>query len=187
VIRTFLAVDLDGELLDEVAALASRLRGGAVLSGPGVRWVDRSAMHVTLRFFGSTTDEQLVTQRALVSELAVPAAPTERVVRAASLTGFPDAHRARIVVVELAAGSLLDSLAQRAESAARAMGFEAESRAYRPHLTLARSKAPRDITALSAAPLRLPAGRIESLTLYGSETGPKGPIYTPLASRPLHG
>lgn len=155
------------------------------MSDPGVRWVEPSAMHVTLRFFGSTDDAQLVAQRALVSALAPPDAPSDGVVQVASLTGFPEARRARVVVVELASGSLLDSMAQRAEAAAVAMGFEAESRAYRPHLTLARSKAPRDIRALAAAPLTLPVGRIEAVTLYASDPGPTGPIYTPLASSPL--
>jgi 2'-5' RNA ligase len=86
-IRTFLAVDFDDAFLDEVAALADRLRAGPRLSA--ARWAARETLHTTLRYFGDTDDRQLVAMRALVHELAtgVTSLPVRAQARAVSL-GF---------------------------------------------------------------------------------------------------
>lgn len=173
-LRTFLAADLDSQFLDEVAALALRLRGVSRLSG--ARFVARDAMHVTLRFFGNTDDDQVEALRALVPSLRV-----QGPVRARSLTGFPDPRRARVVVVELDDGGVLGVRAREAEAAAVRLGFAPETRAYSPHLTLARLRgAPADVRALATEVATLPEGRIVGVTLYASTTAPTGPIYTAL-------
>jgi 2'-5' RNA ligase len=135
-------------------------------------------MHVTLRFFGTTDDTQLAGLRALVTDLAVRATPTE--VRVTSVTGFPTAHRAHVLVLDLADDGALAALAARAELTAGALGFVPESRAYRPHLTLARMRAGADVTALERAADALPRARVTALALYSSTTAATGPVYTPL-------
>ncbi len=132
-------------------------------------------MHVTLRFFGPTNEAQLESLRALVPRLA--AAPLESL-RAKALDAFPSPKRARVVVIALLGP--LSRMAAEAERAARALGFEKEARAYHPHLTLARLKAPADLRALCSDPLALPEARAVAVTLYESKTLPSGPVYTPL-------
>lgn len=102
-IRTFLAVDLDESFLDEVAALAGRLRGVPQLSA--ARWAARDTLHTTLRFFGDTTDAQVAALRALVKELA--AGTRSFAVRAPWVHGFPARARAHVLVLDVAGKSVV--------------------------------------------------------------------------------
>jgi 2'-5' RNA ligase len=176
VIRTFLAVDFDGEFLDEVAALAERLRGAPRLSA--ARWAARETLHATLRFFGDTDDRQLVALRALVKSLAEEA--TSFAVRAPEVHGFPDRARAHVLVLDVLGDATLASLARRAEAAAVSLGFAAESRPYHAHLTLARMRKAVDVSSLAGEAASLPPGRVTAITLYASSSSPNGAVYTPL-------
>jgi 2'-5' RNA ligase len=140
-------------------------------------------MHITLRFFGPTTEEQALVLRALVTSLADGAPPLP--LRAAALTGFPDPARARILIVAFEAAPLLEALAARAEAAAVALGFAPETRAYHPHLTLARMKQVVDLRAQAGETAGLPAAHATAITLYESTTGAGGPVYLPLARATL--
>jgi 2'-5' RNA ligase len=90
-------------------------------------------------------------------------------------------------VRELGPGSALTALAGAVEAAARAAGFDAETRPFRPHLTIARS-------GRSGRP-RFPGGEFEGnaivhageLVLYRSELLPAGARYTRLDAFPLRG
>lgn len=190
-IRTFLAVDFDDGFLDEVAALAERLRAVPRLSA--ARWAARDTLHTTLRFFGDTDDRQLVALRALVHELA--AGVTSLPVRAPSVHGFPDPARAHVLVLDIRDGETeaataaptvtLGSLAARAEATAVSLAFARESRLYHAHLTLARMRKVVDVTSLAVEAASLPAGRATAITLYASSSSPNGAVYTPLERAPL--
>jgi 2'-5' RNA ligase len=189
-IRTFLAVDFDDGFLDEVAALADRLRAVPRLSA--ARWAARETLHTTARFFGDTDDRQLAALRALVHELA--ANVTALPVRAPSVHGFPERARAHVLVLDIAdfldeaagaPGATLASLAARAEARAVSLGFAAESRPYHAHLTLARMRKAVDVTSLTVEAALLPPGRATAITLYASSSSPNGAVYTPLERAPL--
>ena len=176
--RTFLAVDFDGAFLDEVAALASRLRGDPRLST--ARWAKPETLHTTLRFFGDTSDAQQRALGDLVVELASSAKPLS--VRAPWVHGFPAAARANVLVIDVAdADSKLAAMAIRAEAVAIALGFAGESRLYHAHLTLARMRKPVDVSSLAGEAATLPPGQVTAITLYASRSGPEGAVYVPLA------
>ena len=68
-----------------------------------------------------------------------------------------------------------------------ALGFAPETRAYRPHLTLARLKVPADVRAHAGDSGALPAAHATAITLYASTMAASGPVYTPLERVPLPG
>jgi RNA 2',3'-cyclic 3'-phosphodiesterase len=177
-IRTFLAVDLDDAFLDGVAALQDRLRAASLFRSP--RWVARTAMHVTLRFFGNVDEARIEALRPIVSELSELAAAKATTALARSLIGFPHARRARVLAIEIDTRGLIESFAAHVEPRAVALGFEAETRAYIPHLTLARLGVPADVTSLASEVGAIPSGRVTAITLYASKTLPSGPVYTRL-------
>ena len=150
---------------------------------PQTRWAAEGSLHVTLRFFGPTSDAHVEVLRELVTSLAHRAPPLA--LHAATLTGFPDPARAHVLVVELEPDPLLTAFAERAEAAAIALGFAPETRAYRPHITLARMKESADVRAPAAGAARLPAGYATAITLYASTTEASGPVYTSLARATL--
>jgi len=172
--RTFLAADVDDGLLDRAIELAERLRP---MLRVRARWVGRASMHATVRFFGDVDDERLTALRDRVPDVVASASVTSIRLRASGLDAFPDARRARVLVLPLEDDGGLARLHAATEEAALALGFEEETRAFRPHLTLARLREPADVRGLAAEPLE---GTVTSLSLYASRLGPDGPTYTPL-------
>jgi 2'-5' RNA ligase len=166
-------LDLDEAFLGEAARLAESLRDRPELSH--ARWVASSVMHVTLRFLGDT-DEALVPSLA---QLVANLGDVEAVdVRATSLLAFPSERRAHVLGLRLEGDGALVRMAEEAERAVTALGFEPEQRAFRPHLTFARLRKPADLRRVIAeAPVAI-AGRVTSIALYKSDLGPKGPTYT---------
>jgi 2'-5' RNA ligase len=76
-------------------------------------------------------------------------------------------------------------LQRRLEDECAAAGFMREPRAFKPHLTLARLRTPKDAHALSDAHRRLPFGphrfQVSELVVMRSELGPGGSRYTALS------
>ncbi len=100
---------------------------------PGARWRPLEALHVTLRFFGETSEPTAVD---LDGELAVIAGrPFE--LQLAGVGSFGDGRDVRAVWAGVAESEPLRTLAGRCEAAARRAGLKPERRAYRPHVTLA--------------------------------------------------
>ncbi|MEV4993740.1 RNA 2',3'-cyclic phosphodiesterase [Streptomyces niveus] len=144
--RLFAAVLPSDRAADELAvAVEQRLRG--LPGAEELRWTGREGWHFTLAFMREVDEE-------LVPEL------TERLERAAHRTeAFPlrlhgGGHFGGRALWAGAAGGIaeLRRLAERADAAARRTGVPMEEhRAYRPHLTLARTKTDTDLTPYVAA------------------------------------
>jgi 2'-5' RNA ligase len=174
VARLFYALDVDEA---SRAALTATLRRLAHDPPRGVRVLPPEAVHLTLKFLGEI-------EEALVAQLSDALEPLARgagllPARAKELTGFPHAARARVGVLELVdpAGSLT-ALAGALDAHAAAFGVAVEGRAFRPHLTLARARAARDLRAWLARVEPPRALAFAALVLYESKTLPTGPVYT---------
>lgn len=144
--RLFAAVLPAEQAAEELAeAVDRRVRG--MPGAEGLRWTGRDGWHFTLAFMGEVDD-------ALVPEL------TRRLERAAHRTrAFPlrlrgGGHFGGRALWAGAAGGIaeLRRLAERADAAARRTGIPMEEhRAYRPHLTLARTRTETDLRPYAAA------------------------------------
>jgi len=80
-------------------------------------------------------------------------------------------------------------LATRVDDALADLGFERESRAFSPHVTLGRVREPRRQPGLAEVLRGGGVGRqrVERLSLMRSELSPRGARYTELAAIPLAG
>lgn len=178
--RAFVALDLDAGSADAIAVAAAAVRAA---SPPTLKasWVAPRSMHVTVQFLGET-DEALAPALgdALVAIARASVAPPPA---AATLTAFPSEGRARVLVAELAdASGALGRVAGAVAAAMEPHGFARESRPYRPHVTLARLRVPRDVRpVIAGSGVASLALGVASLTLFRSDLGPAGPAYTPLA------
>jgi len=181
--RAFLALNLDIATIRTIAERAGVLREGAgsPLAGAPLTWVPATKMHVTLKFFGSIDVGLAPAIADAVRPIAESATPVR--VGDARLTAFPDPEHARVIVYELAdpdgdVAELFEAIEARVE----ALGIPREQRALRPHVTLARTRAPIDVTALSAAaPLGLDAASATELVLYRSDLSRPGAEYDRVA------
>lgn len=129
-IRLFAAVPLPGEI---AAALARRQTGL-----DGARWRTGEQLHITLRFFGEVREDMA---RDLDGELStIGGGRFEIELEGAGAFGEgPDIHAIWAGVAESAP---LKRLAKACETAARRAGLKAETRHYRPHVTLAYLRRP---------------------------------------------
>jgi 2'-5' RNA ligase len=152
---------------------------------PGARWRPLEALHITLRFFGDVREDAA---EDLDLELqGIVGAPLDLSLENVGAFGEgADIHAVWAGVVENAA---LRTLAARCEAAARRACLKAESRAYRPHVTLAylSRPEPQDVAAWIQQNnlLRSPSFAVDSFGLYSSRQGHSGSVYTLERTYPL--
>ena len=102
---------------------------------PNARWVHPESMHITLKFIGHVPDEKReAIEQALLRIVA--AEPVDIAFR--GLGFFPNERRPKVLWCGVQASPNLAALAADIENALEPAGVERESRAYVPHLTLAR-------------------------------------------------
>lgn len=148
-------------------------------------------LHLTLRFLGETEEGRVEEVAGAAAALVAGAVEFEVVPQGPRL--FPTPSRPAALVVAVALSDPLEALQARLERATRDLGFRAEERSFRPHITLARirPRATRDevrglATWLEAqGPQPVPTWRASELVLYQSHLGAAGAAYTPLRRFPL--
>jgi RNA 2',3'-cyclic 3'-phosphodiesterase len=183
--RIFIGIDLD----PEVRARISRFLEGIESFVPDARWVRPESLHVTLKFIGEQTTEQV---EAITERLRrVEGGGFE--VRAGGYGFFPTAKAPRVFWVGIHAGPQLAALAEGVDAAMAELGVPREDRAYSPHLTLARGSGKSGSPRFAALEKRLATmGELDFGTmtarefiLYQSQLSPGGSKYTKLRSFPL--
>ncbi|MFC5008879.1 RNA 2',3'-cyclic phosphodiesterase [Nocardioides plantarum] len=112
------------------------------------RWAPADQLHVTLAFMDDVPDRSL---DALVEGLERAAGRREPfAARVAGGGAFPDPSHAKVVYagldLTLDARSELDRLATGARAAAGRAGVAVDGQRFRPHLTLARTGRPQEVT-----------------------------------------
>lgn len=148
---------------------------------PEARWIPVSNQHITLKFLGATPEDRLsdvvsLCERVAARHAAAPVTLTE-------LGVFPSRRGARVLWIGVDdPGGLLFSLAAALDRDLAEIGFGPESRAYSPHLTVARFREPTAVDELPPMPERPPPFRLASFDLWRSHLSPRGARYEALAS-----
>jgi 2'-5' RNA ligase len=133
-IRSFIAIELPDELKLELTQLEAQLNLG---KQPGVKWVDPYSIHLTLKFLGSIAADRIGGITKTIEEAVQGIPPFHLEVK--DLGVFPNLKRVQVAWVGISGEvDRLGQLQQRIESNLVPLGFAPESRAFTPHLTLAR-------------------------------------------------
>jgi RNA 2',3'-cyclic 3'-phosphodiesterase len=197
--RLFVAVPIPEPAARSVAALVEGVRAtdGAAIVGPvrrggnDVRWVRLESLHVTLRFLGPTPDEQLAGVGEAVRNVAAGGQPFD--VQLARAGAFPHPDRPRVLWIGVTDGATeLSDLALALNSSLARQGWPVDERAFRPHLTLARSDGVRAGPRLARRLMNAADGfsvtwRAEQMVLFESLTGGGPARYVPLVEASLGG
>jgi RNA 2',3'-cyclic 3'-phosphodiesterase len=151
-----------------------------------VRWVPSENRHVTVRFLGAVRPESIDRVRAAVASAAATVGPVRT--RLTDLGAFPSSARARVLWAGLDdRGGRLAGLAI-ALDAALAPEFPPQTRAFRPHLTLARCDPPvRLPPAFRATPVAPVAFEIVRVVMFESVLGSGPPRYEAVEVARLRG
>ena len=178
-IRTFIALELPAGLK---AGLA-RMQKTFMQSTAGVKWVRPESIHLTLKFLGATSMEQVDTVCGVLDHLTRNVAPFSFDVT--GMGAFPNSRNPKVIWAGMQVEDRLKAFHQELETALAAMGFAAEDRPFAPHLTLGRLRdglARKDIAGLIEQFSSERFGRFEAdhIIFFKSELKPSGPVYTAL-------
>jgi 2'-5' RNA ligase len=188
--RTFIAVELDKELLGNLVALQDRLRGQ--VAPRSVRWVRPEGIHLTLKFLGDTRPDQLDAVKLALDQAASEILPFAFTV--GGMGCFPNTRRPRVIWVGLYEPTgTLSRLRDAVESHVAPLGFPTEKRPFQPHLTLGRvqryaSKSEvREVGEVVAASEigTLDEMRVGQVSYIKSDLRPGGAVYTTLSEAQL--
>ncbi|MEZ4399516.1 MAG: RNA 2',3'-cyclic phosphodiesterase [Kofleriaceae bacterium] len=176
------ALGVSRALAGACETLARRARGG----GLTLAWVPPARYHVTVAFLGGARPEVVPAVRAALAEVARAARPFR--FRCERLGAFASPERATVVWagIDDASGDLA-RLAHEAGAAMADLGFATDPRPYRPHVTLARLKAPEPVSEvlLPLSEQVFGESRCDALTLYESSLVANGYEYGVIAREAL--
>jgi len=183
-IRSFIALELSGQVREELARIIGILKG----SGADVKWMKPGSIHLTLKFLGNIPPEKAHEISDRLKDIAVNARPYSLTLDGIGV--FPGWGYARVIWVGIGEGSLETSrLAGEIDKAMVEEGFEKEKRAFSPHLTLGRIRRAKNkdrlkglADSLEVAPAE---SQISKIVLFRSVLTREGSIYTPLETAAL--
>jgi 2'-5' RNA ligase len=179
-VRLFVAIEVSDEAKDAIEVAIAPWREAF----PRARWVPRENWHVTVKFLGQTYPRLVGWVCEQAGEAAASLAPL--VTRLTELGAFPSATRGRVLWAGLddRAGRIAE--VAHAFDAALAREFEPETRAFSPHLTVARSDPPlvlpKGFVGAALDPVEV---LVDHVVLFRSQLRRPAPVYEPLASFPL--
>lgn len=183
-LRLFIAADLPPALLEDLNNTLAPLRAKPDLES--ARWTVPANQHVTLKFLGWVDAGAVDRVTAVLASVASSHEPAT--ITLAGLGAFPSERRTRVLWIGLDdPEGLFTALARDLESSLVPLGFHAETRAFTPHLTLARFKPPASVAGVLSEQPRVaePSFEVGHLALYRSHLHPKGAKYEVLGTIPL--
>jgi 2'-5' RNA ligase len=185
--RLFFAIELSDHLLD----LLDETTAPLLAEAPELAWVPREKRHLTLKFLGDVAEEALLKLTTAGDRAAGRHERLEMMVR--EVGAFPNFRRARVVWIGVEQEPRLELLHHDLEEACMHEGFEVEGRPFRPHITLARVRAPLPVERMRslarvARSVRVQATvPVERITLLESTLTPSGARYRRVHAAPLGG
>jgi 2'-5' RNA ligase len=175
--RGFLAVVPPPAVLRWTESVADSARAFHRI-GDGLRWTRPEQRHLTLQFLGPVPDGDSLAQS--VTESVRGVAPFTLAL--GGVGAFPSAARASVVWLGVSRGAEeLGALAGAIATATGPLGFGADHRPFRPHVTLARAARARDLRALVERLWTGPAGppwTVDRVVLFDSDTRADGSVHT---------
>jgi 2'-5' RNA ligase len=174
--RLFVAISLP----QQVRARLLAAMGGVA----GARWQDEDQLHLTLRFIGEVDRHRAEDVHAALG--GVHFAPFTLAL--AGVGAFERRGEPTILWAAVAPQEPVKALHKKVDQALGRIGLDPESRAYSPHVTLARlprGAGPVGHFLHAAGRLASPPFPVEDFCLFESRLTPDGPVYAIVERYPL--
>jgi 2'-5' RNA ligase len=182
--RLFTGLSLPYEVRRNLELLIEHLKPLAPLN-----WSPAGNLHITTKFIGEWPEGRIMDLREALRGIPRYGA-FEIAFR--GIGWYPNPHHPKVLFAGVAAESGLAQLADLTEDACVRIGIPQDTRAYSPHLTLARIKDPRlpQLLAVKQAIAELPAAdfglmKAAKFNLYESKLQPGGSVYSVIEEYPL--
>ncbi|MDO9556950.1 MAG: RNA 2',3'-cyclic phosphodiesterase [Coriobacteriia bacterium] len=183
-VRTFIGIGLP-LLMRQTLVSAQQAMRDTSPAWRDEKWVAEENLHVTVKFLGQLPND-LVTE---VSNTLVTAAATLGAfqIRLGTILAVPRSHSATMLWAGIEEGrDATVDLAVALDLALASAGFSAETRPFRPHITLVRARSPRRVAfetidagdrAIHVSDDRSKRMSVRGVTLFSSTLTPYGPVY----------
>ena len=174
-LRLFVAWPLPEGVGREIGRMTKELRAEL----PPASWPRPESIHLTFAFLGDTSEERASTIASALDSVACAAIP----IRLGGVGVFPDERRPRVVWLGVDPAPPVVVLAGEIRRALAGVGATFDPKPFRPHLTVARIKAPwraADVGALRAAfeGWASPEASLDRVVLYSSRLSPHGAVHS---------
>jgi 2'-5' RNA ligase len=184
-VRLFVAIELGTAIGEALQQACDPLRSLEA----GLAWVPAEKLHLTIKFLGEVDDAGAARLIDAVEQVAGLHRPFDMTL--GGVGAFPNFRLARVVWIGVQNDPKLEWLHHDLEIACADVGYEVEGRAFRPHITLARVRAPLPIER--ARPFARAARRVafaatspvRGLTLFESTLALSGAGYRRVHAAPL--
>ena len=184
-LRAFIAIELPEKIQGDIR----NLQRAFASHGLKIRWVTPVNLHLTIKFLGDIAPSEMESLGRILSDTAAIHPMFDLLPQGIGV--FPNIRRPRIIWAGIAGQThILRFIWKSVENALVPLGFAAEKRPYRGHLTIGRVKTHMDqgrlVTALRTHQDFVSESFIvRRLVMFKSELCPNGPVYTKLWEMPL--
>lgn len=178
-IRTFVALKIVAE--DKILNQLENFK--RIFESDKIRWVNPDNFHLTLRFIGNTTREQLYELVDEFEGIGKTIEPFQFKIKSSGY--FSSKGKPRVVFVKVSDSEPLTALAKAIERIAVECGFNKELKPKHPHLTLGRIKHLESKTKFYSIldelkDVTYQSVEVSEFILYQSILKPEGPEYKPI-------
>jgi len=179
-VRSFIAIEVPQTLQARMGELQRELKRAEA----DVKWVRPEGIHLTLKFLGSISLEDIEKLTLAITPAVASWVPFE--VRLFSLGCFPSSRNPRVLWLGVdRGGAEVLSLQRAIEKKAAEAGFLPETKPFKPHLTLGRVRSPKGMNPLIQAmekhkDAEIGFFRVNEVHLFQSELKASGAVYTKL-------
>lgn len=189
VFRSFIAVDIPSSVQEALGQVEGKLK--EKLPETPVRWVDPGKIHLTLKFLGDVSQENLeMVKKILASEVSKRSMME---IGIGGLGAFPKMRHPRVIWVGVEAPEELHALRRGIEDGVARLGYEYDKYDFTPHLTLgrvSRKASSRQVRKVGKVLHDFQVGfigvaRVEDVHIYRSDLEPQGAVYTRLYTASL--
>lgn len=189
VFRSFIAVDIPAGVQEALGQVEDQLRER--LPETPIRWVEPEKIHLTLKFLGDVSRENLdMVKKILSSEVAKRQAME---IGIGGIGAFPKMRHPRVVWVGVEAPEELHALRRGIEDGVARLGYDYDKYDFTPHLTLgrvSRKASSREVRNVGKVLHDFQVGfigvtRVDEVHIYRSDLQPEGAVYTRLFTASL--
>jgi len=174
--RTFISIELPERVRKEIFKAFDTLRGTGLVSG---NFVQRDNLHLTLKFLGDVTEEEIVKIKSKLSEIKF----SKFEMHTDGIGFFPSEQYIRVLWVKLVSDKV-KYLKDIVEEKLFEIGVSKEEKEFTTHLTVARIKNVKDkekfLEKIQNMNIKKMIFDVEKISLIKSELTPLGPVYKSL-------
>ncbi|MBS3772291.1 MAG: RNA 2',3'-cyclic phosphodiesterase [Bacteroidales bacterium] len=177
--RTFIACKISPG--DKLLKTYTKLRNE--LKNEKIKWVNSDHFHITLFFLGDTDEEMIPRVRTQVGNLVDQFSSFQ--IKLSGLGVFKNMNKPRVLWAGIYQYETMKEIKEGIENEMVALGFPAEKKEFRPHLTMARLKWINDKEKLKGLindyqDEDFQQVKINEIIYYESILKPSGPVYKPI-------